>query len=297
MFLTSGSSHCLFGSHLGSDSVDRRLFPPDLLQLGSLPLTLPDLPAHQAVVEHRYLSLLAPHTHAAAPRIVRIVIPPSSPFVARSNPTLLLRLSASFLNMAIHTPPVFVVEVINVTSGVYVCRSLRGRGGQTARSSSLNALQGAALTLLEGYRLQEPVFRREHPPTYGMRWGPPQGAGDPSGSSAAEFRAAYAAQLQKGAADDDRGVVLGRHLMHVPACYCVAGSRPALCPENDYYNDLLAGPAQPQSILVSPHTTANSIVRDTLARMECLFPPKQLIQDDCGKLIAMVRPGAPFRQA
>ena len=167
--------------------------------------------------------------------------------------------------------------------------SLRGPGGQTARNSSLNALEGAALTLLEGYRLTVPTMRREHPPTYGLRWGSPQGGGQTFGCSALDFRAAYAAQLQRGTADDDRGVVLGRHLMHMPACYCAAGSRPALCPENDYYNDILVGPPKPQSIILSPHTESNSIVRETLARMECLFPPKQLIQDDCGKLIAMVR--------
>ncbi|OEH77348.1 snf2 family N-terminal domain-containing protein [Cyclospora cayetanensis] len=165
--------------------------------------------------------------------------------------------------------------------------TLRGQGGPTARFSSLSALEGAALTLLEGYRLREPVLRREHPPTYGLRWGSPQGAGEASGSAASDFRVAYATQLQKGAADDDRGIVLGRHIMHVPACYCVAGTRPALCPENDYYNDLLTGASRPQCIVVSQHAETNSAVRETLARMECLFPPKQLIQDDCGKLIAM----------
>lgn len=136
-------------------------------------------------------------------------------------------------------------------------------------------------------------MRREHPPTYGLRWGSAHGAQE-NISTAVDFRAAYTAQLQKGTADDDTGVVLGRHLMHVPACYCVAGSRPALCPENDYYNELLAGPSKPQSFILCPHSEIDSSVRETLARMECIFPPKQLIQDDCGKLIALVSVGMPI---
>lgn len=139
------------------------------------------------------------------------------------------------------------------------------------------------------------MLRREHPPTYGLRWGPVYGAADVF-SSTGDFRLAYMTQLQKGAGDDDERVMLGRHLMHVLACYCVAGFRPLLCPENDYYSDILGGKENSQSIVVLPHNESDSVVRDTLARMECVFPSKQLIQDDCGKLIAMVRSYKPPAQ-
>ena len=166
-------------------------------------------------------------------------------------------------------------------------RSLRGSGGNTARAASLHALEGAALTLLEGYRLREPLLRREYLPTYGLRWGDVQ-LGQ---STAADFRAAYSALLQKGAADEANGggVQIGKHLMHVSACYGVCGSRAALSVENDYYNDLLKGPAHAESFLITNYADADCTVNETLSRMQCLFPPKQLIQDDCGKLIAMVR--------
>ncbi|KAL8445907.1 hypothetical protein Emag_004986 [Eimeria magna] len=174
-----------------------------------------------------------------------------------------------------------------------VCRSLQGPGGLTARNASLSALEGAALTLLEGHRLQQPVLRREHPPTYGLKWGPPvlQGSRGPPGddaSPAARFRDAYFSQLRKGAAEDDKGVVVGRHSMHMPSSYYVVGFKPALCIEEDYFNELVGGLAKPQSLTLGGITPENSVVRDALTRMQCLFPSKQLIQDDCGKLIAMV---------
>lgn len=84
-----------------------------------------------------------------------------------------------------------------------------------------------------------------------------------------------------------------RILTHTPASYCVTSSVPALRFENDYYEPLLGGwrgSRVPGSVrLVSAADSPESIVEFALRRTQCIFPPRQSIQDDCGKLIVLVR--------
>lgn len=201
--------------------------------------------------------------------------------------------------------------------------SLTGTGALTARRSSLEVLEDALFLLQEASRVRLLRNRREHPPTYGLRWPyacavaseTAVGCGDETPASLVASRTdvlsaladgdafceSYAKERQRGvattmdAAPGGSSALRRRALAHTAASYCEASSRPALSFDNDYYEPMLGGwrgAALPKSLRVeSPrkNTCADaSEVQAALRRTLCLFPPKQLIQDDCGKLIVMV---------